>query len=136
MWWGMKIKEENIDINEAIEVSNYCDFLLKRRDNNLLLSDYQIKVLNTNGINYIKYTNMHELLFDINYILQDNYQEELDLVASQIGEILYYSETKKWDNSHFLYIFFNYLIIFSWINIWSIFYFCYFVYSSYTVFNW
>lgn len=91
----MKIKEENIDINEAIEVSNYCDFLLKRRDNNLLLSDYQIKVLNTNGINYIKYTNMHELLFDINYILQDNYQEELDLVASQIGEILYYSETKK-----------------------------------------
>ena len=91
----MKIKNETINVDEAIKFANYQEVMYKRRDNGLLLSDYQIMVLNNNGINYNNYTNMHDLLFDINYILQDNYQEELDIVASQIGEILYYSETKK-----------------------------------------
>ena len=91
----MNINNENINIDKAIELSNYQELLLKRRENNLLLSDYQIRVLNINGINYNNYTNMHDLLFDINCILQDNYQEELDLVASQIGEMMYYLETKK-----------------------------------------
>jgi len=101
MWCVMNINNENINIDKAIELSNYQELLLKRRENNLLLSDYQIRVLNINGINYNNYTNMHDLLFDINCILQDNYQEELDLVASQIGEMMYYLETKKWDKSHF-----------------------------------
>lgn len=97
LWWDMKINNENINVNKALELSDYQKLLLKRRENNLLLSDYQISILNINGINYNNYTNMHDLLFAINCILQDNYQEELDLVASQIGEMLYYSETKKWD---------------------------------------
>ena len=91
----MKINNENVSIDKAIEVANYQELLLKRRENNLLLSDFQVNILKDNGINYNRYTDMHELLFDINLILQDNYQEELDIVASQIGEMIYYLETKK-----------------------------------------
>ncbi len=136
----MNIKDKSINMDEAITISNYQELLFKRRENGLLLNDYQINVLNNNGIDYKKYGNLHDLLYDIDYILQDNYQEELDIVASQIGEILYYSETKKWDNeekqnillhnTHFLYFFFYYLTIFTWIGTWSVFYFCNFVYCS------
>ncbi len=91
----MNIKDKSINMDEAITISNYQELLFKRRENGLLLNDYQINVLNNNGIDYKKYGNLHDLLYDIDYILQDNYQEELDIVASQIGEILYYSETKK-----------------------------------------
>ena len=106
MWWNMKFKNENINIKKAMEIANYQELLLKIRENNFLLSDYQINVLSINGIYYDKYINMHNLLFDINCILQDNYQEELDLVASQRGEVLYYAETKKWESiSFFIYLF-------------------------------
>ena len=91
----MNIKDKSINMDEAITISNYQELLFKRRENGLLLNDYQINVLNNNGIDYKKYGNLQDLLYDIDYILQDNYQEELDIVASQIGEILYYSETKK-----------------------------------------
>ena len=91
----MKIKDGNINIEDAISFASYQDLLLKRRSNNLLLSDFQIDILNSNGVNYQKYSNLHDLLFDINSMLQDNYVEELDIVASQLSEMLYYSETKK-----------------------------------------
>ena len=93
----MKIKDGNINIEDAISFASYQDLLLKRRSNNLLLSDFQIDILNSNGVNYQKYSNLHDLLFDINSMLQDNYVEELDIVASQLSEMLYYSETKKWE---------------------------------------
>jgi len=91
----MKLKNTNICIDDAIKFSDYDNLLLKRRDNNMLLSDFQVNVLLNNGIDYKIYSNIRELLFKINIILADNYQEELDLVASQISEIIYYSETKK-----------------------------------------
>ena len=91
----MKIGKKDIDINEAIDYANYDIFLFKRRSNNLLLSDYQISVLLENGIYFNDVTNMHYLLVRINYFPKNNYYEELDIVASQIGEMLYYSETKK-----------------------------------------
>ncbi len=38
---------------------------------------------------------MHELLFDIEELLNSDYDEELDLVSAQISELLYYRDTKK-----------------------------------------
>ena len=91
----MRVNNKNIDVIDAINFTNYDNLLLKRRNNNFLLSDYQVEVLNNYGINYNKFKNLHELLFQINVILNINYQEDLDYVASQINEILYYTETKK-----------------------------------------
>ena len=92
---NMRIKDKNIEVIDAVNFANYQDMLFKRRENNMLLSDYQINVLKSNGINYSIYANLRELLFKINEVLSNNYQEDLDLVASQISEILYYTETKK-----------------------------------------
>ena len=91
----MIINQKEISLEEAISFSNYKDLLLSRRDNGLLLSDYQISVLNRNGIDYRKYNNVRELLFEIENYLDDDFDEELDLVSSQLSEFIYYTDTKK-----------------------------------------
>ena len=85
----------SISIKEAIDVENLDNILLKRRNNNMLLSDYQINILNRFNINYLSYSNYDNLLFDIEQVLADDYDDELDFVCSQISEYIYYNETNK-----------------------------------------
>lgn len=91
----MIINKKEVSINEALEYSDFDNLLLKRRNNNLLLSDYQVSVLSRNGINYNSYSSVRELLFEIEACLDDYYDDELDIVSSQIQEFIYYNETKK-----------------------------------------
>lgn len=91
----MVINDNEINVKDAIDFANQEELLLKHRKNNMLLSDYQINVLRQNGFDYLKYSNIHDLLFDIEELLNDDYNEELDLVSSQISEYIYYNETKK-----------------------------------------
>ena len=93
----MKINNKEITLEQALGYVNNDNIILKRRDNGFLFSDFQISVLRKNGINYENYSNMQELLFDIEECLNNNYDDELDLVSSQIAELLYYKDTKKWD---------------------------------------
>ena len=93
--YNMKLNNKNINVDDAINFADYQQLLLKRRKNNMLLSDYQVNVLENNGINYNDYSNLSELLFGIDSILENYYQEELELVAMEISELLYYSESKK-----------------------------------------
>ena len=91
----MIIKNKDISLDEAIKFSNYEELLLNRRDNGMLLSDYQIAVLNRNGIDYRNFSKIRELLFEIENCLDDYFDEELDMVSSQISEYIYYNESKK-----------------------------------------
>lgn len=91
----MLIKNKELSVEDAIKFSNFDSLLLKRRDNGLLLSDYQVSVLNRFGISYNKFSNVRELLFEIENILGDDFDEELDLVSSQLSEFIYYKDTKK-----------------------------------------
>ena len=91
----MKLNNEDINIDDAIKIADIDKIILKRRNNNFLLSDYQISVLNRFQIDYKNFTNVHELLFEIEEFLNELYDEELDNVGSQIGEYIYYNETKK-----------------------------------------
>ena len=84
-----------IDFEEAMKIANVDEVLLKRRKNGMLLSDYQVSVLMRNEIEYEKYSNLQTLLFDIEEILNDNYDEELDLISGQLAECVYYKDTKK-----------------------------------------
>ena len=105
-------KNHDINIDKAIEFADQENIILKRRKNHMLLSDYQINVLKRNGINYNNYSNFHELLFEIEEVLFNYYDDELDLVSNQIAEITYYMDTKKWEFIFsFLYIFFLNLTI-------------------------
>lgn len=91
----MIINKKDISLDEAIKFSNYQELLLNRRENGMLLSDYQIAVLNRNGIDYKKYGNVRELIFEIENCLDDYFDDELDIVSSQLSEYIYYNETKK-----------------------------------------
>ena len=59
------------------------------------LYDFQIDILKRNGFDYLKYTNIKEMLFDIEEYLYDEYDDELDLVSSQIYEYIYYKDMNK-----------------------------------------
>ena len=91
----MIINKKDVSLNEAINFSNYENLLLKRRENNILLSDYQVSVLRRNGIDYNNFSNIRELMFEIENYLDEDFDEELDLVSSQLSEYIYYNETKK-----------------------------------------
>ena len=91
----MIIKNRDVSLDEAIKFSNYQELLLNRRENGMLLSDYQVSVLNRNGIDYRKFTEIRELLFEIENCLDDYFDEELDIVSSQLSEYIYNNETKK-----------------------------------------
>ena len=68
---------------------------LKKRENGMILSDYQIEVLKLNGIDYLKYGSIKEILFDINEILEEEENEELEIVGKEIDERNYYNEKKN-----------------------------------------
>ena len=53
-----------IDFYDAIKIANVDNIILKKRNNGMLLSDYQISVLKRNEIDYEKYSNLQTLLFD------------------------------------------------------------------------
>ena len=91
----MIINKKDISLDEAIKFSNYQELLLNRRENGMLLSDYQIAVLNRNGIDYRKYNNVRELMFEIENCLDDYFDDELDIVSSQLSEYIYYNDTNK-----------------------------------------
>ena len=91
----MKVNNNEISLEDAINIADVDNIILKHRNNDILLSDYQIDVLKRYGLDYNKYNSIHDLLFDIEEVLCDNYDEELDLISSQLAEISYYKDTKK-----------------------------------------
>ena len=91
----MQVNKNELSIKDAVEFSQFEKLLMKRRENNMLLSDYQISVLSNNGINYIDFNNFRDLLFAIENYLDNDYDEELDQISLQIAEYIYYNETKK-----------------------------------------
>lgn len=91
----MLINKSEVSLEDAINFSNLNDIILKRRENNLLLSDYQVSVLRRNGIDYNKFTSVRELLFEIENFLDEEFDDELDLIGSQLSEYIYYNDTKK-----------------------------------------
>lgn len=91
----MKINEKEISVSEAINFANYDNLLLKHINNGLILSDYQLDILKRNDFDINKYSNMHDLLFDIEEHLNEEFDSELDSVSSQLAEFIYYRDTKK-----------------------------------------
>lgn len=65
------------------------------RENGMLLSDYHIEVLQRNGINYLEYGSIKEILFAINEILEEEDNEELENVAKDLDEKNYYKNVNK-----------------------------------------
>ena len=91
----MKIFNKEVSVSEAVQMTNLEDILLKRRKEGILLSDYQLNVIEKNGICFDRYNNMRELLFDIEEVLMVEYDEDLDIVGKQLAELIYYKDVNK-----------------------------------------
>lgn len=62
---------------------------------NLLLTDYQVDILNKNGINLDKFVSNHELIFYLENILNTTTNEELEDISDELSEMYYYNSVNK-----------------------------------------
>lgn len=82
-------------IKEVIkETTNERNFRQIRK-NGLFLNDYQIEILEQNDICWKQCTSTKQLLFLIEECLNEKDDEQLDLLAEQLQEQNYYSNTNK-----------------------------------------
>ncbi len=89
----MIIDEFNLNIDEVVGTEK--NFLKKY--NNIYISEEQISILNKYNINIDKYTNVNELMYDIEDCLNDSYEEleDLEWVSQTLSEYNYYNNTNK-----------------------------------------
>ena len=86
----------NVDenyINSILEESN--NKMPRLRKNKIYLSDYQISVLNSFGINYDKYKDMKSIIFEVENILNEFDDPDLEKVSQELSEFNYYNNTNK-----------------------------------------
>lgn len=94
----MKVDNEEIDINRLIKDIDFESNFLKRRNNDIFLTDNQVKVLNKYGIDYQKYTSLSELIFDLEQYLNNSYNSysgDLEIVSQELSEMNYYQNTRR-----------------------------------------
>ena len=69
---------------------------LNKIKKDIYLSNDQIDILNRNGIDYLKFNSMSELIFEIEELLNNGYDsEELEDLSIKLQEINYYNNTNK-----------------------------------------
>ncbi len=84
------------DLNSVIDSFDFEKNSLKTCKNGLLLTNYEIEVLNKYKINYNNTTSLKEVLFLIDEILdEDNSLIDLENISLSIAERDYYMNTKK-----------------------------------------
>ena len=83
-----------MDIDNIVGI-DFDKNMQKKRDNGMLLSDYQIEVLKKYDIDYLKYNNISSLIYEIEEILNTDYNEDLDKLSSELAEFNYYNNTNK-----------------------------------------
>lgn len=90
----MEIHGKDVSIEDILGKEDLHDNLSKVRENQLLLSDYQVSILEKNQIPYHNCHNMMELSFQIEEVLNNSYEvdPELEEVSRQIDEYRYYHE--------------------------------------------
>lgn len=62
---------------------------------NLVLTDYQIAILNQNGIDVTKFNSNHELIYYLESILNSTGNDELENVSLELSEMYYYTDVNK-----------------------------------------
>jgi hypothetical protein len=70
-------------------------YMHKEVKKGIFLSEYQIEVLNRNGIKIEECGSINELMYFIDEILDEAEDEELDMVYNEIMEFNYYSNVNK-----------------------------------------
>lgn len=89
----MDLDEFNLNIDEVVGT----DKKFLKKHNNIYISDEQINILKKYNINIDKYSNLNELVYDIEEYLNDSYDEleDLEWVSQTLSEYNYYNNTNK-----------------------------------------
>jgi len=85
---------KNYDINSLVSEINFNDNMLNDY-NGLLLTNKEVTVLNRYNIEYSNCTNLSQLLYQIEEILNEEQLEDLEEVSKDIAERNYYHNTNK-----------------------------------------
>lgn len=90
----MNLSDKNLNLDDLI--ANESKFL-KKRTNGLLLSDEDISILEEYEIDYLKFNDLEELIFEITKVLNENPGESflLEELSIKLGEYNYYNYTNK-----------------------------------------
>ena len=89
----MNIKDINIE-----DLVNNLDFeanKIKKINDYINLTSYQISVLDRMKIDYKNTTSLNELIYLINETYDETLDEELEIVLEEISERNYYENTNK-----------------------------------------
>ncbi len=62
---------------------------------NLVLNDRQISILKKHNISIENFNNNHELIYYLEDILNNSYDEELEYVSSELSDMYYYNDVNK-----------------------------------------
>lgn len=94
----MKIKGEDIKIEELLKDTDLKSNFHNDYGNGIYLSNKQIEILNKYKFNYLKYSNLKSLIFDIENYLNDSIisdVEDLEWLSQSLSELNYYHNTDK-----------------------------------------
>lgn len=83
------------EIKKIIESATDEKNFRKTRENGLFLSDNQVELLNASHIDWKSCSSIKELIFKIDDALDEEEDEILNELASQLAEQEYYQNTKK-----------------------------------------
>lgn len=84
-----------IELDEKVLISSNDKFLHKH--NNFYITDEQINILKRYDIDISKYKNIEELIYAIEYCLNNSYEDlsDLEWVSTNLSEYNYYNNTNK-----------------------------------------
>lgn len=85
----------DIEKIETEILNTFEDNSLKQVNETLYLTGYQMNVLNEAHIPYQTCSNVKDILFLLNDIVDEEEYDEIDEVARQLSEFSYYEETHK-----------------------------------------
>ena len=76
---------------------DYRNYLSLYNGKGILLNKSDVEILNKYGFDYKKYTDLNNLIFDIDNFINTSYDEleDLENVLIRISEIYYYNQVNK-----------------------------------------
>lgn len=88
-------KISDLDIKNIINNMDFESNSLKKINNNLNLTKYQITVLDKFNIDYKNASSLNEIIYLTNEVYNETLDEELDLILNELSERNYYENTNK-----------------------------------------
>lgn len=90
----MFVNGKKYDIDDLMSSIKFDDKYLKKCGN-IMLTDYEISVLERYHIDYKSSTSLNDLRMKIEYYLEDDEFNDLECVLDQITERSYYQDINK-----------------------------------------